>query len=112
MKNENYDLKKIILNLVEVRAGNFIFALAGMLIFMVLKDSENEQLFFAFYIGTFMLYNLIRFFLLILMYQHVKNKESTFSVPYQTAMDALSNKIPEEMERIRKENESTNDGKV
>jgi hypothetical protein len=82
------------------------------LLFMFFKDSESEQLFFAFYVGTFMLYNLIRFFVLVLIYQHVKNKESTFFQPLKTGMDALSNKIPEEMERIRNQNKTANDGQV
>lgn len=112
MKNQNYNRKMIVLNLVEVRAGNFLFALAGLLLFMFFKDSESEQLFFAFYVGTFMFYNLIRFFVLVLIYQYLKNSESTFSEPLKTGMDALSNKIPEEMERIRKANDLSNDGKV
>lgn len=111
MENQTYTRKTIICNLAELRFGNFIFALAGLLLFMLFKDSENEQLFFSFYVGIFMFYNLIRFFLLVLAYQHEANK-ATFSVPYQTAMDALSNNIPEEMERIRNQNKTANDGQV
>ena len=116
MKNQTYTRKTIICNLAELRFGNFIFALAGLLIFMAFKVSENVQLFFAFYVGTFMLYNVIRFFLLVLAYQHESNKANfsvpCLSVPYQTAMDAMSNNIPEEMERIRNQNKKANDGKV
>lgn len=109
---QTYNPKTVICNIAILRFGNFVFALVGLLLFMFFKDSENEQLFFVFYVGIFMLYNLIRFFVLVLIYQHVRNKESTFSQPLKTGIDALSNKIPEEMERIRKANDLKNDGKI
>jgi len=107
MNTKNNDRKNVLLNLIEFRVSNLIFALAGMLIFAVLKDSEWEQIFFVCFVGIFMLYNLIQGFFLLSKYQD----EPTFGVSYETAKKALSNNIPEMMESIKK-SQKDDDGKV
>lgn len=108
---QTYNPKTVICNIAILRFGNFVFALVGLLLFMFFKDSENEQLFFVFYVGIFMLYNLIRFFILVLAYQDETIK-ATFSVPHQTGIGALSNNVKKLSDEINNLNNKANDGQV
>lgn len=106
------NLIKIISNLMIIRFWNFLFALAGLLLFMFYKDSENEQLFFVFSMGFLMVYNLVRLLLLTVFYQTEKEKQSTFTCSRKTGAAALSNNIPDIMEGIRRKEGSNNEGKI
>jgi len=102
MKNKIYAQKIVVFNLLSIRFENFIFALAGILSFAVLKDSEWEQIFFVCFSGFFTLYNLIKLFFLLMKYQELKIDQPTFNCSYETAKKALSNNIPEMIESIEK----------
>jgi hypothetical protein len=85
------------LNVIELIFANFIFALAGLFSYSVVKDSDWEQLFLIAFTGTVFIFNLIRCFFLFLILQELKIRSgamSTFESGYSSGKKALTNNIP------------------
>lgn len=85
------------LNLIELIFANFIFALAGLFFYSIIKDSEWEEIFFVSFSGAVFLYNIIHCFFILLILQELKIRSggmSTFESGYSSGEKALTNNIP------------------